>query len=192
MLWQEPQSWALTPWGDDGLPPHRVSDDGRRLSWRWSDVEPTPQKRGYLDLNFFPGWREVVVNGRDPDFGNPGECFLVYPDGATMAPVRRLARLLGLQCDWRDNQVVLSGGEGHTFTCRLGSAEATVDGKPVVLARPAVSRPVPWAGAPVLVAPLRAICDAFGVQCALEYSHSRVVITGDKIPPPPDDADAKG
>ncbi len=173
--WREPYLWNQTPRSKE-YPP-QVSEGGRELKWSWAELEPTRKHVARLSVNFYPAWRQAVVNG-EKDWGSGyGRWFLIYSD-LTIAPLRRMADMLGLKCVWADGMVSLADDEGHFFVCQLGSHKAIANNKPVALRQV----PVLWSAPGFskerasMYAPIRPICEAFGWQCSLDYENSAVVL----------------
>lgn len=171
--WREPYLWNQTPRSKEY--PLQVSEGGRELKWSWVELEPTRKHVAGLSVNFYPAWPQAVING-EKNWGPEGSnWFLVYSD-LTMAPVRHLASLLGLNCVWADGVVALSDGAGKTFVCQVDSQKAIVNNKSISLQKAPVLRTVPGytGGQPHMYAPLRPICEAFGWHCSLDYENSAV------------------
>jgi len=168
--WQEPILWTC-------LKSSELSPDRRTLVWSWTDLEPTRQHVARLHVGFYPAWRQAVVNGEKNWGPEAANWFLVYSD-LTMAPVRHLASLLGLECVWADGVVALSDGAGKMFVCQVESPKAIVNSKVITMPRAPMLRPAPGytRGQRYMYAPLRPICEAFGWQCSLDYENSAVVL----------------
>ena len=180
--WREPYLWNQTPRSEE-YPP-QVSEGGRELKWSWAKLEPTRKHVRGLSLNFYPAWRQAMVNGEKKWGAGARDWFLVYSD-LTMAPVRHLASLLGLECIWADGVVALSDGAGKMFVCQVESPKAIVNNKVITIRRAPMLRPVPGytRGQRHMYAPLRPICEAFGWQCSLDYENSAVVL--ERLEPKP-------
>lgn len=163
--WREPYVWERRT---APIPPRTTSDVGRTLTWSWTKVEPAPDRISAVRVPFWPGWARAVVDGKQTGVGFAGY-FHVYPD-ITMAPVRGLAELLGLNCARKGGNVELTDKQGHVFVCRVGSADAVANGRAVVLRRKAED-----IGGRVVV-PLRPVSEAFGVRCSLDRNGCRVVL----------------
>ncbi len=162
--WREPYLWVYRPPEHFDLP--AISSDGHTLTWTWADLEPTREHVGYLRVSFYPGWRSVTVDGEEDEPGY--DDFLMYPPGIMMAPVRRLADLLYLHLVWADRVLVLSDDASHYFVCSKGSRVAAANGEQIILKKR------PFVGSfysEMMYAPLRPICDAFGVQISLDYDN---------------------
>jgi len=158
-----------------GLP--EISDDCRTLSWSRANLEPSRKHAGSIHVYFHPGWRRAIVHGEDDWGSGRGQVFLVFSD-LTMAPLRRVAGILGLECVWADGVAVLSNGAGSTFVCRLDSTKAVANGKPITLRRAPMLWTAPgfskkWS---YMYAPIRPICEAFGWQCSLDHERCAVVL----------------
>ena len=186
--WQEPYLWELRkPANGSSMEPHHQVSPGRRtLAWSWTNVEPRREHIGRLHLYFTPGWRRVGVNGIS-DWGDARGSFFLIDGSLTMAPVRRLAGLLELECTWQDGAATLRDSTGTTFVCRVGSREAVADGEAIRLR----SKPMLWTGPKMsrryahMYAPLRPICEAFGWRCSLYYDQYAVVLERAEPKPPP-------
>jgi hypothetical protein len=178
--WRELYLWALLEYSWDKLSdlgePPDISLDRRTLTWSLRDMEPVRGRGGQLNVSFVPGWRTALVNGEDEADPELGTRFLVHSD-FTMAPVRRVARLLGLKCIWADGVTTLSDDEGNVLVFQLGSTKAIGNNKVVTLRRAPMMWTAPGSSSHFarLYAPLRPICDAFGWQCTLDYEKFAVV-----------------
>jgi len=181
--WREPYLWSLCTYGPMKLPEvggaPSVSGDWRTLTWSCANVEPTPKHAGGISLYFTPGWTRAGADGKPGRNYEASERFLVY-SGSTMAPLRRIAGLMGLWCVWKNRVVSLTDGAGQSFVCRVGSRPATANGERVTLAR----APRLWAPPKSskefahAYAPTRAVCQAFGWQCSLDYRQCAVLLYG--------------
>ncbi len=172
--WREPYLWNYQP--PKRFEPPTISSDRRTLTWAWADLEPTRDHTGYLAVSFYPGWRRVIVDGEESPYSLQGADFLMYP-GTMMAPVRRLAELLDLDLVWADGVLVLSDKVGRYFVCSKGSRVAAANTEQVILRKePFISEHRK------MYAPLRPICEAFGVQCSLDYEKCAVVLNREKPP----------
>ncbi len=189
--WREPQLWSWRIGLGEKSPCRRarteVLDGGRRLVWQTSRLEPSrTHPLGVVEVAFLPGWLGAILDGEEVGWGVPSgdpsslapEFFLVYGD-LTMAPVRRMARMLGLECDWWDGNVVLRDQVGRTFSCSVGSLDARSCGQPIRLRRKPtlMAGLVPASEDSVMYGPVRPICEAFGVQCSLDYEQQKVVLS---------------
>ncbi len=149
----------------------------RTRTWSWTDLEPTRQHVADIFVGFYPAWRQAVVNGEKNWGPEAANWFLVYSD-LTMAPVRHLASLLGLECVWADGVVALSDGAGKMFVCQVDSEKAIVNSKVITMRRAPMLRTAPGytRGQRHMYAPLRPICDVFGWRCSLYYDQYAVVL----------------
>ncbi len=193
--WREPQLWSWSIGLGEKSPCRRARTKvllgGRRLVWQASRLEPSrTHPLGVVEVAFLPGWLGAILDG-EVDSGDPsgdpsslvGEFFLVYAD-LTMAPVRRMARMLGLQCEWRDGNAVLQDQLGRAFSCSVGSLDARSCGQPIRLRRKptlyernTMDGLVPASQDGVMYGPMRPICEAFSVQCFLDYEQQKVVLS---------------
>ena len=172
--WREPQLWSLDL--PVGPPDAELSDDGRRLHWQWTDVEPTQETCSGLDVCFRSSWdggefanRCGWDKGKDASSPrHPAKApYLVYRD-TTLAAVRPLAKTLGLRCDARGADIVLSDTAGHSFSCTVGSDRATVNGAAIHLARVPSRRRLSRHDFPLTYIPLDAVCSAFGAAYQMD------------------------
>lgn len=177
--WREPYLWSIGAGAQVKLPdvagPPQVSDDLRTVTWSRRDLEPTREHAAGISLHFFPAWPRAVVNGADDWGSGVGRWFLVYSDLA-MAPLRRVARMLDLECLWADGVATLSDGEGSFFVCQLGSQKAVANGESTTLRRAPMLWSAPGLRTNHMYAPIRPICQAFGWQCSLDYEKCAVVL----------------
>lgn len=112
----------------------------------------------------------VVLNGRTVTFTDVAP-FVTRSTGRTLVPLRDLAAALGGRVDWdaATGTARITLGS-RTIAVTPGSAEAQVDGQPVVLSQPAVL----WQGRTLV--PLRFVSQAFGAQVDWDGAARRVLI----------------
>lgn len=187
--WREPYLWKLdvpiAPEGEEEQWPRRyASASERTLSWTWSNWEPAEYRwsiDNILLVDFSPGWSNTKLDGNFMKVGKDGAWFLVYSD-LTMAPVRHLAEILDLICVWEHGHLTVTGRGQNSFVCRLGSTAAIANGKFIALRKTPVLWRTPGFEEHHMYAPLRPICEAFGVQCSLDYEKYAVVLNHEKPP----------
>jgi uncharacterized protein YbaP (TraB family) len=114
----------------------------------------------------------VKLNGEQVQFSNSAP---IIEKGVTLVPLRPLLEKLGVQVKWDQATRTVSGSkEGLTFSLKIGSTNATANGKTVKLDA------VPKQIKNVTYVPLRFAAETTGYQVAWNQSQRQVSLTSGK------------
>ena len=115
----------------------------------------------------------IYINGEKQSFSNQA----VIEDGSTLVPLRGIFEELGADVTWNQSNKTIDASKGNTKVwLKLGSKNATVNGRTIKLAVPAQTK-----NGNTLV-PLRFISEALGAYVEWDQKAQKVTITGDQNP----------